>query len=57
MSLMRWQPRIPDLTPHDLFLLAFVKFRVFVPPLTSDLQALKYCGTTAAENVTRIMLQ
>ncbi|KAJ4430846.1 hypothetical protein ANN_19437 [Periplaneta americana] len=40
-ALERWPPRSPDLTPCDFLLWGFVKDRLFVPPLSFDLDEMK----------------
>ena len=42
-ALMRWPPRSPDLTPCDFFFWGFVKYTVFVPPPTANLQPYHRC--------------
>lgn len=36
-----WPPRSPDLTPCDFYLWGFIKDRVYVPPLPTDLPELR----------------
>jgi hypothetical protein len=36
-----WPPRSPDITPCDFFLWGYIKDRVFVPPLATNLDDLK----------------
>jgi len=38
VTLLRWPPRSPDLTPCDFFFLGFVKDIVFVSSLLANLQ-------------------
>jgi transposase len=54
--LIRWPPRSPDLTPCDFFLWGYVKDKVYVPPLTSDLDELKQRITRAVESINVDML-
>jgi hypothetical protein len=39
--LLAWLPRSPDATPCDLYLWAYVKGQVYVPPLLASIQELK----------------
>jgi hypothetical protein len=53
---MAWPPCSPDLTPLDFFLWAFVKDRVFVPPLPANVAELRTGITAAVAEVTPEML-
>ncbi|KAG8260666.1 hypothetical protein J6590_091835, partial [Homalodisca vitripennis] len=50
-ALHSWPPRSPDLTPCDFFLWGYVKEKVFVPPLTHDIEELKNRITVAIRSV------
>jgi hypothetical protein len=47
MTLSRWPPRSPDLTPCDIFLLGYIKGSVFVPTLPVSVNDLKQHIATA----------
>ena len=47
-----WPPRPPDMTPCDFFLWRYVKERVYVPPLPSDLDELTNRIAAAVNSVT-----
>ena len=53
VTLMRWPPRPPDLTPCDFFLWEFVKDNVFVPPVPANLQELRDRITAAMSIIDR----
>jgi hypothetical protein len=55
-QLMLWPPRPPDITPCDFFLWAYVKHRVFTPPLPRDLADLKVQIIAAVKNINAPML-
>ena len=55
-ALCAWPPRSPDLTVCDFFLWGFVKDKVFIPPLPTDLANLKHRITTAIDSIDRDML-
>ncbi|GBM84505.1 hypothetical protein AVEN_67404-1 [Araneus ventricosus] len=52
-----WSPKSPDITPFDFFLWGFVKDKVFVPPLTSNLEDLRTRIGNALNLVTPDMLK
>ena len=56
-ALVFWPPRSPDLTVCDFFLWGFVKDKVFVPPLPTDLENLKHRITTAINSIDPDVLQ
>ena len=51
MALHSWPPRSPDITPCDFFLWGYVKERVFVPPLTHDLNEPKHRISAAVASI------
>jgi hypothetical protein len=51
MALLFWPPRSPDFRPCDFFLWGYVKDRVFVPPLATDLDDIKNRITAAVTSV------
>lgn len=51
VTLMRWPPRSPDLTPCDFFLWGYVKDQVFTPPLPLSLIELRQRITRAVESI------
>ena len=55
--LLKWPPRLPDMTPCDSFLWGYVKGVVYVPPLPTNLEELKQRITTAQQTATQNMLQ
>jgi hypothetical protein len=56
LPLLKWSPRLPDLTPCDFFLWGYVKDDVFVPPMPTDIEDLKWRITDAVAAVTCDML-
>ena len=50
-------PRSPDATPCDFFLWDYVKYQLYVPPLTASIPELKVRIRTAIETITADMLQ
>jgi hypothetical protein len=52
-----WPPRSPDLTPLDSFLWGFVRDRVFVPPLPTNVAKLRTRITSAVAEVVPEMLR
>ncbi|GBM68418.1 hypothetical protein AVEN_216883-1 [Araneus ventricosus] len=46
----------PDLTPCDFFLWVYVKDKVYVPPMSTTLQALQECITAAVTDIDGNML-
>jgi hypothetical protein len=53
---LRWPPRSPDLTPCDFFLWRYVKDRVYVPPLPTNLPELRCRIVAAVATITPDML-
>jgi hypothetical protein len=47
-----WHPRSPDLTPRDFFLWGYVKDRVFVPSLLTDIPDLNHTITEVVSSQT-----
>jgi hypothetical protein len=54
---MKWPPRSPDLTLCDSFLWGYTKEIVFVPPLSLNINELKWRITAAKEKIDRTMLE
>jgi hypothetical protein len=52
-----WRPRSPDLTPLDFFLWGFVKGRVFVSPIPTNVAGLRTLITAAVAELTPEMLR
>jgi len=57
LALHSWSPRSPDMTPCDFFLWGYVKERVYVPPLTADLDELTNRITAAVKSLTEDTLR
>ena len=57
LALHSWSPRSPDMTPRDFFLWGYVKERVYVPPLPTDLDELTNRITAAVKSVTEDTLR
>jgi len=57
LALLSWPPRSPDMTPCDFFLWGDVKERVYVPPLSADLDELTNRITAAVKSVTEDTLR
>ena len=57
LALHSWPPRSPDMTPCDFFLWGYVKERVYVPPLPTDLDELTNTITAAVKSVTEDTLR
>jgi len=57
LALHSWSPRSPDMTPCDFFLWRYIKERVYVPPLPTDLDELKKRITAAVKSVTEDTLR
>ena len=55
--LLPWPPRSPDLTPCDFCLWGYIKDRVYVPPMQSDLPQLRQRIVEAVAAIDRQMLQ
>jgi hypothetical protein len=55
-NLPPWPPRSPDLTPSNFYLWGFVKDTLYVPPLPTPIQALRYWITHALQAITVDML-
>jgi len=51
-----WPPRSPDITPHDFFLLEYVKDKVFSTPV-KDITNLKSRITDAFATITEDILE
>ncbi|GBL85749.1 hypothetical protein AVEN_193194-1 [Araneus ventricosus] len=49
--LFPWPPRSPDLTPCDFFLWGYVRDKVYVPPMSTTLQALQERITAAVTDI------
>ena len=52
LALHSWPPRSPNMTPCDYFLWGYVKERVYVPPLPTDLDELTNRITAGIKSVT-----
>ena len=57
LALHSWPPRSPDMTPCDFFLWGYLKERVYVPPLSADLDEIKNRITAAVKSVTEDTLR
>jgi hypothetical protein len=53
---LRWPPRSPDLTPCDFFLWGYVRDRVYVPPLPTNLPEVRCRIVVAVVTITPDML-
>ncbi|GBM35241.1 hypothetical protein AVEN_45510-1 [Araneus ventricosus] len=49
--LLPWPPRSPDLKPCDFFLWGYVKGKVYIPPMSTTLQALQERITAAVTDI------
>ena len=57
MIVVKWPPRLSDVSPNDFFLWGYVKGLVFVLPLPANIEEMKQRITAALETVTEDMLQ
>jgi hypothetical protein len=53
---LQWPPRSPNLTPCDFFLWGYVKDRVYMPPLPTNLPELRCTIVAAVATITPDML-
>ncbi|GBM56681.1 hypothetical protein AVEN_42056-1 [Araneus ventricosus] len=56
VPMLPWPPRSPDLTPCDFFLWGYEKDKVYVPPMSTMLQALQERITAAVTDIDGNML-
>jgi len=54
LAIHPWSPRFPDLTVCDFFPWGYVKEKVYVPPLPTNLEELKIRITDAVNAVTPV---
>ncbi|GBO03108.1 hypothetical protein AVEN_244247-1 [Araneus ventricosus] len=57
LMLHSWPPRSPDMTPCNFFIWGFVKDKVYVPPLPTNLCELKEHISAAVQSITSDTLQ
>ncbi|GBN80756.1 hypothetical protein AVEN_200380-1 [Araneus ventricosus] len=57
LMLHSWPPRSPDITPCDFFFWRFVKDKVYVPPLPTNLCELKQRISASVQSITSDTLQ
>jgi hypothetical protein len=56
LAIHSWPPRFPDLTVYDFFLWGYIKDKVYVPPLSTNMEELKIRIKDAVNAVTLDMI-
>ena len=56
LTVMKWPPRSPDLTPLDFYFWGYIKGKVYKPPLPKTIDELKERIKAASQTVTTAVL-